>query len=121
MAGKPIPFHELPAHYLRPGDEARLQHAKEEFEMQCRTCNHEFHDKRPRCPACGWVPPTPRREERPRREGRLATLGELSAGRCVFCRRRGAKDTCEVCGKELHASCKALHLRVLCVREEAAP
>lgn len=92
--------------------------------MECPMCHNVYGKFRAQCPACGnptpeqprfnaprvEAPSVRRRKERKLREGIVANVeARTSKTVCVFCKSRGAKQTCPTCGGLIHGGCRTLH------------
>lgn len=75
----------------------------------CRACQHHYGRWRDHCPTCGTAtPPEPRAVVAARRRPRDAHA-RRSKTECIFCRQRGAKETCPHCNELIHKYCQSLH------------
>lgn len=81
----------------------------------CASCENQYGAWRPRCPACGTDTPIKVQQlvqkiNRPRlvtsKPQRERTVHPTS---CDLCHRRGAKETCDLCGNLVHHNCMGVH------------
>lgn len=82
----------------------------------CPKCGDQYGLWRERCPACGEY--NERRAAAiaaPERPARVVTKHAIkqrtssSVPHCIFCQRRGPKETCPHCSEPIHRNCRGLH------------